>query len=109
MGAVCLAVLRRDGFISLDAGDMPGSVVTRRFTLPAGRLFVNVESRGGELRAELESEDGKTLARSRVITADVARQPLEWEAGDPAAPAGRRVALRFTLRNARLYSYWFAE
>ena len=79
MGAVCLAVLRRDGFVSLDAGDMPGSVVTRRFTLPAGRLYVNVESRGGEFRAELESEDGKTLARSRVVAADGARQPLEWD------------------------------
>ena len=106
---MCLAVLRRDGFISLDAGDMPGSVVTRRFTLPAGRLFVNVDSRGGEFRAELESEDGKPLARSRLVAADVSRQPLEWEAGDPAAFAGRRVALRFTLRNARIYSFWFSE
>jgi hypothetical protein len=108
VGAACLAVLRRDGFISLDAGETPGVVVTRRFALPAGRLFVNADARGGEIRVEVEAEDGKALARSRPISHDSTRQPIEWETGDGGlAPlAGRRVALKFTLRKARLYAYW---
>ena len=109
VGAVCLAVLRRDGFVSLDSGDAPGMVVTRRFVLPAGRLFVNVDARGGEFRAEIESADGQAVARSRAVTADAVRQALEWEHGDPASLVGRRVALRFSLRNARFYAYWVAE
>jgi len=106
VGAVCIAVLRRDGFMSLDAGDKPGEVVTRSFTLPTGRLFVNVDARGGEFHAEVETDDGKTAARSKLVREDVPRQPLVWEVGDLAALAGQRVALRFVFRNARFYSYW---
>ena len=111
VGAVCLAVLRRDGFVSLDAGTTPGVVVTRPFTLPDGRMFVNANARGGELRVEAVSEDGKTLARSRPISCDSTRQPVEWETGngDLAPLAGRQVALRFTLREVRLYAYGFTE
>ncbi len=109
MGAVCLAVLRRDGFISLDAGDKPGLVSTRRFMFPAGRWFVNVDARNGEFRAEVVSEDGKTLARSKAVATDSTEHPLEWETGDPALLVGQRVALRFSLRNASFYAYGIAQ
>lgn len=109
MGAVCLAVLRRDGFLSLDAGETPGTIVTRRFLLPAGRWFANVDARGGECRIEVVDENGKAIAKAKSLDMDAARQPLVWESGDLAALAGRRVALRFTLRNARLYSYWYDQ
>lgn len=109
MGAVCLAVLRRDGFISLDADDKPGSVVTRPFTLAAGRWFVNADARNGEFRAEVVSEDGKTLAKSKAVTTDAVQHPLEWETGDPASLVGLRASLRFSLRNARFYAYGVAE
>ena len=42
--AVCLAVLRRDGFMSLDAGDEEGTLTTRPFSLPGEKLFVNVDA-----------------------------------------------------------------
>lgn len=108
MGAICLAVLRRDGFLSLDVGAEQGIVTTRRFKLPSGRLFVNVDAHSGELRAELLGDDGKILARSRPVTIDGVREPLSWESGNPGEIAGRLVAIRFTIRNAAFYSYWFA-
>ena len=37
-GAVCLAVLRRDGFVSLDAGEQPGTVTTRPFRCAGTKL-----------------------------------------------------------------------
>jgi hypothetical protein len=107
VGAVCLAVLRRDGFISLDARNEPGTLTTPRCTLPAGRLFVNVDARGGEFRAEIENENGQVVARSAVVRVDSPRQAITWEQGELAALAGQRVALRFHLRNAQFYSYWF--
>ena len=109
IGAVCLAVLRRDGFISLDAGTEPGTLTTPRCTLPAGagRLFVNVDARGGEFRAEIENDKGQVVAQSAIVRADAPRQAITWEQGDLAGLAGQRVALRFRLRNARFYSYWF--
>ena len=83
--------------------------MTRRFELPSGRLFVNIDASGGEFQVEVESEDSKTLARSQMISHDATRQLLAWETGDIASLEGRRVALRFTFRNAEFYSYWFAE
>lgn len=107
VGAVCLAVLRRDGFVSLDAKDKSGSVTTRPLTVPAGRLHINVDARGGELRVEAIDGIGQTTAQSATIRGDRRSQEIVWERGSPP-PAGQPVSLRFTLQNARLYSYWFA-
>jgi hypothetical protein len=107
IGAVCLAVLRRDGFISLEPIDRPGSVTTKRFALPAGRLLVNVDALGGELRVQLEDEKGQALARSAAVRGDCSRQEITWEQGGLERLVGRGVALHFDLRGARLYSYWF--
>ena len=52
-GAICLAVLRRDGFISLDADEEAGTVLTKPFSLLGQQLFVNVDAPQGELRTEV--------------------------------------------------------
>ncbi len=42
--AICLAVLRRDGFMSVDAGASPGTLVTRPFTVSGKKLLVNLNA-----------------------------------------------------------------
>ena len=108
-GAVCLAVLRRDGFVSLDAGDAEGSVTTRPFAPPAGKLHVNVDAAGGQLRAELCDPQGNVLATSQVVHGDHPQIELQWEQDDQAKLQQPDVCLRFKLRGAKLYSYWFAD
>ena len=105
-GAVCLAVLRRDGFISLDAGEAQGTIVTQPFKLPASKLFVNVEAFKGELRIEVVGESADVLAISEPMKGDLLRGEVTWQKGDLAVLKGKAVSLRFTLRNASLYSYW---
>ena len=107
-GAICLAVLRRDGFISLDATDTPGFVRTQPFTVPGSQLMVNVDaSQGGHLRAEILNAAGQVVARSERLTGDQLRGPVRWAEGDIADLKGQTVRLRFALRNAQFYSYWF--
>ena len=107
-GAVCLAVMRRDGFASLDAGDTPGTLTTRPFRLPVGRLPVNVlPGKNGRLQVDLLDKDNKTLAMSRPITTNQFRGSVEWATGDLDKLKGQTVSVRFRLRRARLYSYWF--
>src|SRR5262249_46011964 len=108
-GAVCLAVLRRDGFLSLDAGAEPGELTTRQFKLPAEKLLVNVNARGGELRVEMLDATGQVIAVSNAITNDQPQGAIEWSSGDPSHLIGEPVALRFRLQRASLYSYWFAR
>jgi hypothetical protein len=105
-GAVCLAVLRRDGFVSLDAGEHEGTVLTEPFKLPGGRLLVNVDARHGGLCVEMFSEDGDVVARSEPLTGNLLREPVKWAEGEIGDWKGRTVSLRFTLQNGQFYSYW---
>jgi hypothetical protein len=108
-GAVCLAVLRRDGFISLDAGENEGTLLTETLTIPAAKLFVNVDTLEGELRVELLDQDGKPLATSDALKSDLPRGEVQWKEGNLADHKGKAARLKFTLHNASLYSYWFEE
>ncbi len=57
-GAIHLARLRRDGFVSFWADERGGFVETRALDFEGGRLFVNADASRGELRAEVVDERG---------------------------------------------------
>ncbi len=103
---VGLATLRRDGWVSLDAGEQPGGVITKPFKLPLGDLVVNVDASDGEISVDFLDETGKPLAMSMPLTGDQLRGQFRCE--DMLPEVGQTVKLRFQLRNARLYSFWFA-
>ena len=105
-GAICLAVLRRDGFISLDAADTEGSVQTVPFTLRGSTLVVNVDALQGELRVEALQGNGRVVAQSEPLTGNLMSEPVKWAQGNLADLKGQTASLRFTLRKAQFYSYW---
>ena len=75
--------------------------------MPSNRLFVNVDALKGELRAEVLGKAGNMLAASAPMKGDLARGEVEWRKGNIADLKGKAVTLRFKLRNASFYSYWF--
>ena len=107
-----LALLRRDGFASMDAGERGGTLTTRPVIFAGRYLFVNANADGGELRAEILGEDGKviapfTRANCEPIQADATLQAVRWKGvKDLSALAGRPVKFRFRLKNGGLYSFW---
>ena len=110
-----LAVLRRDGFASLNADEDGGLVITRPFIFEGnGDLFVNADVGGdGELRVAVVDEDTAEeldhFGRDDgvAITGDVTRSAARWRQRDSLAELkGRYVRLAFHLRNAKLYSFW---
>ncbi len=105
-GAICLAILRRDGFVSLDGDKLPGTLLTQPFKMDGDRLLVNVDATAGELHVEVLDAEGKVRAVSRAIAGDQLRGEVQWQDDDLTELAGAVVRLRFTLRSARLYSYW---
>ena len=107
--AVCLAVLRRDGFISLDGGDSGGWVLTHSFLLPTPWLFVNVDASRGLVEVQVLDDSGGLIAESQPIRGDQLRYPAQWKSGDLAASVNRPVQLRIRANGAALYSYWFAQ
>ena len=105
LGAVCLAVLRRDGFISLDAGAEPGSVTTQPFKLPSARLRLNANASRGFVQAALLDANGQVRCEARPMSVDQLRGKVTWKSSPPRA--GADVRLRLTARHAALFSYWF--
>lgn len=108
--AIGLVTLRRDGFVSLDAGETAGTLLTQPFVLPAGQLSLNANASQGEVQVTVCDAEGQPLPgleRSRPITGDQPRAVVEWPGASLESLEGQTVRLRFTLRRAKLFSYWF--
>ena len=111
--AMCLAVLRRDGFVSLAAGDETGQLLTKPFVATGDRLLLNVDVRAsGEAQVEVLGEDGKTIRGFELnccvlLNGRDVDQVVQWQDdADWARLAGETVSLRIQLRNADLYAFW---
>lgn len=106
---IALAKWRRDGFVSLDAGEEEGVVETVPLE-PAGKaLCINADAEGGRLLVELlhprtgEPLDGYSAADAIPITTDSVAHEVRWKNGS-ALPSDV-FQIRFRLKNTRLYSY----
>jgi hypothetical protein len=120
-----LALLRRDGFASMDwrkddrrprpvpRGELRGGyLTTRTITFNGAHLFVNADVTG-ELRAEMLDEQGRVIApftrdACAPFRGDRTRASLSWTGGSLAQLAGRRVKLRFWVEEGRLYAFWIS-
>ena len=111
-GATGLAVLRRDGFASMDAGQGGGTLTTRPVTFEGRYLFVNADTSKGELRVEVLDQADKPLGsfttdNSIPFSADSTAQRVSWTgAGDLSNLKGKPVRFRFHVANGKLYSFW---
>lgn len=114
-GATGLATLRRDGFASMDAENKPGFLTTRKVSFGGSYLFVNADSRGGELRVEILGDDGKpidpfTKENCVPLVTDGTKSRILWR-GAPNLDSlrGKTVRFRFHLTQARLFSFWVSK
>ncbi len=122
-GAICLAVLRRDGFVSLHAGE-EGVITTKPILAGGKHLYLNAAAKGS-ISVEVLGRDGGPLPGyaekdSVPVTTDDVRLPVKWkgsdalpdtippQASDAAPPEAftSPVCLRIHLKNADLYSFW---
>jgi hypothetical protein len=114
-GAMGVAVLRRDGFVSMDAASQPAALTTRPVIFTGKRLFVNADITKGTLRAEVLDEAGApvtpfTLENSIPFSGDSTIQSMGWTGGDDlSALQGRPVRFRFVLSDGALYSFWVSK
>ncbi len=110
-GATGLAVLRRDGFASMDAGSSEGLLLTRPVQFSGRFLFVNARI-DGELKVEVLDEKEQPipgLARQDclAVQGDKTLLPVTWKNGkDLSGLNGKPIRFKFYLTNTSLYSFW---
>ena len=106
-GAICLAVLRRDGFVSLQAGATTGVMTTEAFVSQGEEWHVNAQlAEGGRLVVEVIDDTGAVVAISKPVTGDHPRWPIRWARGSGRGLVNQRVRARFHLTQGHLFSYW---
>ena len=110
-----LAILRRDGFASMDAGTNGGFLLTRKLRFSGSYLFVNVDGTNGELRASLCTEDGNPIPGYELedcvpVKENNTRQLVTWRDRDKLDEfQNKPVRLKFHLNKARLYAFWIGD
>ena len=107
--------MRRDGFISADAGYGGGELTTPLLTFAGKRLELNCAgSASGWLQVEVRDAGdrpipGYELAAAEGLRGNGLAKVVSWKGGSNlAALAGRPVRLRFARRDMKLYAFQFA-
>ena len=114
---ICLASLRTDGFVSLEAPEI-GFVLTRPLECPGGRLRINGKtSENGSIQVAIRRGDGefdgkwipaRDFDQSLPFSGDSTSQVLGFREADHLdSLKGQAVRLQFRLEQAHLYSFWF--
>ena len=98
-----VARLRRDGFVSLHAGETPAECVTMPIQLSSSEITLNARtSQEGEVKIQLLDEDtDECLTQNVVFQGDAIHQKLEFEENIPEGTMGR---LRIQFHHADIYS-----
>lgn len=108
------ATIRRDGFISADAGYGGGQFTTPPLSFGGNCLELNLDgSAGGWLKVEIQDAEGRPLQGHSLDDADPVmgnglNKTVTWKNQyDVGKFADQRVRLRFVMRDMKLYSFQF--
>jgi hypothetical protein len=112
--AIGLATLRKDGFVSMDAGPSGGSVSTKSLVGASGPLHVNYKATAGQLAVEVLDTNGAVIpgySESECIPlqGDSIDEVVTWQTHTQVPEDLGPIRLRFILQNASLYSYMVGE
>lgn len=110
------AVLRLDGFVSVDAPYGGGRFTTPPIRFSGSRLELNLDTGGGgQAQVEILDESGQPIPgfsrdEALPLNGNSVRLPARWK-GDPDLKklAGEPVRLRFHLQDCKLYAFQFKE
>ena len=111
--AVFRSTMRRDGFVSLDAGFAAGEFTTHPLEFTGDRLELNVDAgAGGWVRVELQDQAGRPLAGYGMADCDAVvgnatRKTVTWRGKPCLDGVEGPVRMHVVMRAAKLYAFQF--
>ncbi len=112
---LCLATLRLDGYVSLDATVREGWIETKPMLSAGKRLFINGRcDPDGYILVEVMDHWNNVWPdyakdQCEMFTGDNVHHPVRWSARQEVHEIRGPVKLRFYLKNAALYGFQFAD
>lgn len=112
-----LAKLRRDGFVSMNAGKEEGTLLTEPIIFDGKYMFVNADlkDKKSALAVEILDKDGNpiegfTKKDCNVLkNIDSTKAVVTWKNNpEVSSIANRPVRVKFYLKNGDLYSFWIS-
>ncbi|MDP4252263.1 MAG: hypothetical protein Q8918_19365, partial [Bacteroidota bacterium] len=107
-------ILRLDGFVSVNASMKGGEVITRPMIFEGNTLELNFStSAAGSIQVEIQDEDehpmpGYTLKDCPEIFGDSVNRKVSWiQRSDVSGLNGKKIRLRFVMKDADLYAFKF--
>lgn len=113
-GAIGLATLRKEGFVSLRGPEGGGVVCTRVLRWPGGKLLVNAAAKEGQLTVRVSGPDRKVLpgfdhADCQVFRGDATAAEVTWKGKSIAELRGQPIRLEFFIQKCDLWSFRAVE
>jgi hypothetical protein len=112
---LCLATLRLDGYVSLDATIREGYVETKPLSTKFKRLHINGRCRSdGYIQVEVMDTWGNiwpgfSRTDCETFTGDSVRHNFKWSGGDNISEIPGNVKLRIHVRNAEVFGFQFND
>ena len=107
-----LTTTRRDGFVSINAGDV-GVLTTRRFVAIGDTLVLNAQATNGNIRVEAIDALGRVIKGfskddCKPITGDNTKHVVSWaDSTNCHSLQARPIRLRIHMKRAKLFSFEF--
>ncbi len=106
-----LAMMRKNRFVSLNAGADFGIVTTHTMSKIHGPLLVNADARGGLLLAELLDSEGNpipgyTSSECIPMQSDGLKEPIRWQKYSELPDTEKGIRFRFLIKKASLFGFY---
>jgi len=105
-----LCTLRRDGFVSLDAGPEEGYILSKPIVISGGDVWINANASQGYVAATICDDQGQPLEGFEIsarITGDHTATQVHFPDASVRSLIGRELRVLLRARDASIFSYWF--
>ena len=111
-GTITRAVLRVDGFVSINADLQEGFIITRPLTFSGKALEINYQTENdGYLQVQIDtfSEGCCRHLASEALAGDMVDKRINWPEQKLKELNGMPVRITFKMKNAKLFSFRFRD
>ena len=110
-----LAILRRDGFVSMRSGKRDGFLITEKISFDGKYLFLNADVSQGQIYVEILDEAGRVISGYEkknclgLRKVNSTKQMVVWKEHSNLSDLSHlNIRLKFYLVNGDLYSFWIS-